>query len=386
MKNKHLRTVSASAAFLFLLVFGNAAPAADRWDPQRTWVFFVGLVEWKDPGEFESFPADIRKDGTLLDSIRRHGVPADHISFLQDSRATTATVERRFADFLKRTQPGDWLIVYFEGHGYKDDDDTPYLATYDVAGRIKGWRFTAVPAAIEKNFRGSHAIIALDNCYSGAMVEAVKRTRRNVAYAVFASSLASQESTQNWTFTEALVNGFNGEGFVDADHDGRISLREMGQNAEQDMLFGEQQVARTSFIGGFDADTTVADAKPLSSPRIGERVEAYSEKEWYRGYIADVRGSRFKIHYYGFETEDEEWLTARSIRTPVTRSAFKIGEKVEVEYRRKWYPAHILNIRGGSHYVSYDEYDVDENEWVPTARIRKIKQATALAGRSSSRP
>ncbi len=66
---------------------------------------------------------------------------------------------------------------------------------YDVAGKIKGWRFSSVPAAIEKNFRGSHAMVILDNCYSGAMVEAVKSAKRRVKYAVLASSMASQEST-----------------------------------------------------------------------------------------------------------------------------------------------------------------------------------------------
>ncbi|MFL6374754.1 MAG: agenet domain-containing protein [Pyrinomonadaceae bacterium] len=55
-------------------------------------------------------------------------------------------------------------------------------------------------------------------------------------------------------------------------------------------------------------------------------------------------------------------------------SPFYVGEKVEVSYKRRWYPAHVLDIRGGSHYVSYDDYDTDENEWVPTTRIRKLEK------------
>lgn len=372
MKNKHLKA-AVVLTVLFLFIFDGSARAADRWDPQRTWVFFVGLVKWKDSDEFESFPAEIRKDAVLLNSIRRHGVPADHISFQQDSKATTAAVQSRFTEFLKRTRPGDWLIVYFEGHGYKDDNDVPYLATYDVAGKVKGWRFSAVPDAIERDFRGSHAIIALDNCYAGAMISSIKARKRNHAYAVFASSMATQESTQNWTFTEALINGFNGESFVDADQDGSITLREISRNAEEDMLFGEEQIASTAFINGFDPDTVITSAAKRASSRIGERVEAFSENDWYRGYITAVKGSKYKIHYYGYESDEEEWMSETKIRRATANSAYRVGEKVEVQYRRKWYPAHILNIKGGSHYVTYDEYDVDDNEWVPSKRIWKIK-------------
>src|SRR4051812_27914557 len=114
----HLRTVMTVAVLLFIVVFGDAAKGADKWKPNRTWVFFVGLVKWQDEEEFEPFTADIRKDGTFLESIRKQGVPRDHVIFMQDTAATTAAVGTRFADLLKRTQPGDWLIVYFEGHGY----------------------------------------------------------------------------------------------------------------------------------------------------------------------------------------------------------------------------------------------------------------------------
>jgi hypothetical protein len=369
----HVRTAMTIAVLLFLFAFGNVARAADKWDPQHTWVFFVGLVNWQDEDEFESFPADIRKDGAFLESIRKHAVPQDHVTFMQDDAATTSAVESRFAEFLKRTQPGDWLIVYFEGHGYKDELDIPYLVTYDVTGNVKGWPFSAIPAQIERYFKGEHAIIALDNCYAGAMVAEVREQKDRVKYAVLASSMASQESTQNWTFTEALINGFNGESFVDADGDGTVTIRELGRNAEQDMLFGEEQLASVAFINGFDPETIMVPASERQSPRIGERVEGYTENDWFRGYIADARGTRSKVHFYGYEKADEVWLPARSIRKPLSNSRFKPGDKVEVRYKRRWYPAHVLNIKGGSHYVTFDEYDIDENEWVPPSRIRKAR-------------
>jgi hypothetical protein len=206
------------------------------------------------------------------------------------------------------------------------------------------------------------------------MAAAVKAAKRRVSYAVLASSMATQESTGNWTYTEALINGFSGAAFADLDHDGRVTLREMATNAEQDMLFGEEQVATTAFTGVFDPETVIANAKPAASPRVGERVEAYSENDWWRGYILAVKGSKVLIHYYGYEQEDEQWISTKNVRVPHSASPYHIGDRVEVSYKRKWYAAHMLNIKGRSHYVSYDDYDTDENEWVPTTRIRKTGQ------------
>lgn len=357
------------AASFFVSV--SPARAATEWNPKRTWVFFVGLVKWKDSESFESFPAENRKDGILLNSLRKRGVPEDHIVYLKDSVATTSVVQTRFADFLKKASPDDWVFVYFEGHAYKTDTGVPYLATYDVNDRILGWKFDSIPNTIESNFNGSHAIIALDNCYSGAMVSSVKKAKRRVAYAIFTSSLASQESTGNWTFTEALNSAFTGAAYADDDGDGRVTLAEMGTNVQEDMLFGEEQMASIAFTGGFDPQTVIAPAPAASSPRVGERVEAYSEDDWYKGYIADVKANKFKIHYYGFEQSDDEWVTSKMIRVSKNAPAYKIGEKVEIEWKKQWYPATIVNVNGGSHLVTYNGYGHDWDEWVTYKRIRR---------------
>src|SRR5258705_13450886 len=111
-----------------------------------------------------------------------------------------------------------FLVCLLEWHG------KPYLATYDASTGTLGWAFEEIPDAIEKNFVGSHAVIALDNCYSGAMANAVKKSNRRMSYAVLASSLASQESTGNWTFTESLISAFSGSPIADANHDGVVSM------------------------------------------------------------------------------------------------------------------------------------------------------------------
>ena len=368
-----VRKVVLFTVFLLCLTQFVAAQAA--WNPQRTWVFCVGLLEWQDSESFGSFPKENRRDETLIKVLKERGVPANQVVYLQDKVATTARIKAEFSKLLARTQPGDTLIVYYEGHGYKDDNDKAFFASYDVSDEdgVLGWAFSSVPETIERSFKGSTAIIAMDNCYSGAMINSVKAAKRRVSYAVMASSSASQTSTGNWTFTEAIISAFSGEAHADTNRDGAITFAELEANAKADMLFGEEQIASFAFTGNFDPNTKLADAVKAVSPRVGERVEAYSIDGWYKGTIIDANNGKFLIHYYGYEQTDDEWVTTKMIRIPKVTSIYKIGEKVEVEWKKQWFPAHILNIKGGSHFVSYDDYDTDENEWVSSKRIRKLK-------------
>jgi hypothetical protein len=347
-------------------------PTKTAWEPQRTWVFFVGLLEWQDSESFVSFPQKDRRDEILLNELRASGVPETQIVYLKDKQGTTAKIQSEFVKLLNKAKPGDTVFVYYCGHGYKDDDAKTFLASYDVSEKVAGWAVDSVPETIEKNFKGSQAIIALDNCYSGAMAGAVTAKPRRVSYAVMASSLASQSSTGNWTFTESLMSAFRGDAFIDDNKDGKVTFAELQSNAEDDMLFGEEQIATFAFTGNFDPQAVIAKAQSNASTRVGERVEAYSIDGWYKGYITDANADKFKVHYFGYEYNEDEWVTAKMIRQPKVKQ-YAVGQKVEVEWKKKWYTAKILEVKGGSHFITYDGYGSEWDEWVPSNRVRKIK-------------
>jgi hypothetical protein len=355
--------------FVFCSVSSHAA-ALNEWKPAKTWVFFVSIIEWKDVDAFDPLPVENRKDVVFLNTLRQRGIPEDHITYFKDRSATTNAVQRGFTQFLQKPAADDWILVYFSGHGWKTGRGISYLATYDVDDRIMGWRFDAVPAAIDRYFKGSKAVIALDACYSGAMAHDIKRTKRRVSYAVLASSLASQESPVDWTFTEALISAFSGAQFVDKDHDGHITFAEMGQNAVDDMLFGEEQMATIAFTGEFDPQEVIAETLPSASTRLGERVEAKVRDGWNRAYIADVKDDRYRVHYYGTDDARDEWVGESSIRAPRSLR-YVIGEKVDVEWKKQWYPATILRVKGRSHLVKYAGYGSTWNAWVSASRIRR---------------
>lgn len=368
-----MKIVRITFALLLISLSFSIVNAQNTWNPKKTWVFFVGLLEWQDSETFASFPQKNRRDEILFNLLKSNGVPANQMMYLKDSQGTTSRIQTEFSKFLAQAKPNDWVFVYYCGHGYKNNKAQTFLASYDVSEKTLGWAVKSIPETIEKQFKGSHAIIALDNCYSGAMANAVKSQKRRVSYAVLASSMASQVSTGNWTFTEALISAFRGENFVDDDKNGVVTFAELKSNAEDDMLFGEEQLANFAFTGNFDSKTVIAKAEPASnSPKVGERVEVYSQKSWWKGYVIDARNDKFKIHYYGWEEADQEWVTAKQMRQakPIQ---FRVDEKVEVEWQKKWYPAKVLEVKGGTHFISYEGYGSEWDEWVSSKRIRKIR-------------
>src|SRR5215204_3875707 len=83
----------------------NSSDAEARtWNPQRTWVYFVGLLEWKDKKTFASFPQKNRRDEILLNVLRQSGVPENQIVYLKDNQATIAKVKETFPKFLSQAK------------------------------------------------------------------------------------------------------------------------------------------------------------------------------------------------------------------------------------------------------------------------------------------
>ena len=319
-----LRRGAAAGVLLLTLTFFSAAPQARAdegraWEPQRTWVFVVGTLRWKHEEMFDSFPQEDRRDAELVAFFREQGVPPAQIIYLKDREATAARIRNSLAALLGRARRGDWLFLYYTGHGYKSDEGDTYLASYDAGDEgVPGWAVSSIPAAIEQSFKGSRAFLTLDNCFSGALVEAVPKRRGRVSYAVLTSAPSDQSSTAEWTFTEGLLAALRGKAYGDTNDDGQITLAELAGEVGQDMAFAERQ--RISFLttGDFDPLTVISQAAERREPPVGERVLVRSEGSWYKGRIIDVdqAGSRFLIDYYGWGDSYDEWVTPRQIRRP----------------------------------------------------------------------
>jgi hypothetical protein len=297
---------------------GSYAIAQTRdWQPQRTWVFVVGTLQWKHHDMFNSFPQKNRRDAQLVESFRRQGVPDEQLVYLQDEQATTRRVKTAFTAFLTKAREGDLLFVYYCGHGYKPDDArTTYFATYDAGDDTPGWSTDSIVRDIEKYFRGSRAFLTADCCYSGSLAQQARRLSQRVSFACLTSSSANELSTGNWTFTEMLVAGLSGKAFADLNSDGLITLSELAEDVKEDMAFAEEQLSSFTTTGNFAPGMVLARAAPRFNPEVSKRIEAKSDGKWWKARVIDARGSAFRVHYYGFEDSDDEWVQLNQIREP----------------------------------------------------------------------
>lgn len=345
---------------------------SSTWEPARTWAFIVGVLEWKHPDIYSPFPKTERRDAQLVKLLAERGVPEGQIRYLQDRKATSAAIDAGLAEHLAAAPPGATLLVYYCGHGGMDDAGAVFFASYDADdGANPGWPVTAIPAAVEAHFRGARAILLADCCHAGRLADAVAAGRRRVAYATLGSSLASELSTGNWTFTEAILAALRGEAYADGDGSATITLAELADHIQAELAFAEEQVATFATTPGFDPQLVLASARPRSDQRLGRNVAVKSDGAWYAAQVIGVRGDELKVRFYGYDSADDAWVGPDAVRT-IGRPRYPVGATVEVQWKKRWYLATVLDERAGVHQVAYEGHGPEWNEWVSSKRMRPL--------------
>src|SRR5690349_18786794 len=118
----------------------------------------------------------------------------------------------------------------------------------------------------------------------------------------------------------------------------------------------------------------MARVKQLGS---GDRVEIEWGGSWWPGkIIRKLRGERYRISYDGYGAVWHEVVGKERVRavkpTPVRQRAFAVGDRVEIEWRKEWWPGAIIGVRPRRRYrIAYDGYGEDWHETVGTDRLRR---------------
>lgn len=154
--------------------------------------------------------------------------------------------------FSGRTKD-DLVLLFFSGHGVKDDSGRLYFATRITRKNPRGELFksTAVPASfvhdIMSSSRSRRQVVILDCCFSGAFAEGlsakddgsvdVKNQLGGEGRVVLTSSTATQYSFEQQgsdlsIYTRFIVEGIK-TGAADRDEDGAISIDELHEYAKE---------------------------------------------------------------------------------------------------------------------------------------------------------
>jgi len=372
--------ISTALCSFILLAFQVLAPLSASakdlgWQPDKTWVFVVGVLNWKHGDMFGSFPVKNRRDAALVDFFKKSGVPETQVVYLQDKQATQQRIDSAFAAELKKLRPDDLLIVYYCGHGSKSEEDNDvFLASYDAGDDdVSGWSISSIPGKIKSESKCARVLWLLDCCYSGQAAVALTKQKGRPAYACVTSSSASESSTEHWTFSDALLDSLRGVAYVDLNHDGAVTLAEFATHLSADMSLAEEQLSTFATTEGFEPNMVLARAESLAHSKIGERAKAQDANgDWYPGRIVEARDEKVKIHFIGYEDDEDVWVAPNDLRS-IKPVQYAVGTEVEVKWKKKWYPATILKVKDGTHLIHYTDYEAKWDEWVPSKRIRNPK-------------
>ncbi len=371
--------------FLLIGLAGLFDPSrllADQWQPDKTHVLIVGVLEWK--ADLTPFSKQRRKDKELRDRLIERGTPPENITMLLDSEATLSNIRQALEQTLQKADEGSTLIVYYAGHGWQAGEDYCF-ANYDVRlgphGRESAWSMNELAQRMDEGFRGERAFFWADCCYSGGMRVVVdKLASRNLASFSLTSAATTNASTGNWTFTQSLIDGLAGEPLIDTNQDGQITLAEWQVEVQNAMhhLEGQEHGFHSA---GVDDQLVIAPArgKVTAAPNAKYPLGSYVRAKRRYGRVvgrAGEQNQRYQVQFYNY-TDKVVREFAESDLAPSTRArspeVARLEPDCQVEWQGGWYEAKILRQENGRWLVRYIGYDESWDEWVGKDRIRLDK-------------
>ncbi len=202
-------------------------------------------------------------------------------------------------------QKDDLVLLFFSGHGVKDDSGRLYFATRITRKNTKGElvKATAVPASfvqdIMSHSRCKRQVVILDCCFSGAFAEGllakddgsvdVHTQLGGEGRVVLTSSTSTQYSYEQQNselsvYTRYLVEGIE-TGAADLDNDGAVSVDELHEYAKSKVQ--ETAPAMKPKIYAVEEGYKIRLAQaPIGDPKLRYRKEVERYKS--RGEIPYV--------------------------------------------------------------------------------------------------
>lgn len=362
-----------SASSTFIPPPAPVASADGTLAGASTYALIAGVLRFADPS-VTAFSAHHRKDQELYDRLIERGVPASNMSLLLDDQVT-APVFRDTLDRMARSAPaGSTLLVYYAGHGARaqDDGSTSFL-TYE-GGAAGAVQVDEIGAMILHAFRGARVLLMGDCCYSGALKSAASQLYDHGIQAVSITSAdASNASTQNWTFTQTVIDALAGEPLMDRDGDGAIVLRELGQEVADAMKYREHQRAGFACYGVSEqlAIAKAAGQHPAASAdgySPGSYAEASDGQGWLPVRVLSTRGARSIVRFYHYSDALDVETPHDELR-PIRYARYPVGAKVRVLWDERVWDARVIEVDGDFHKITYPGWSSGWDEWILSDRI-----------------
>lgn len=209
------------------------------------YALIIANAEYMDPGlaQLTAPGRDAREFGQVLDSPEICAFDDVVVLFDENASKVSETIDY----FVSNRKPDDLLVLYFSGHGIRDEYGSLYLAVKNTnRARLRSTAIKSdfIREAMDQS-RSKRQVLVLDCCNSGAFTQGTKAATGvsiGTASAFEAGYgriiLTASDSTQfawegdnvigetdNSLFTHFLIEGLAGE--ADLDGDGNITVDEL---------------------------------------------------------------------------------------------------------------------------------------------------------------
>lgn len=350
----------------------------------NTYGIVAGVLEWSDK-DFAPFEKRNRKDKEFYELLRSKGA-GNNIALLIDDEATLKNMKKEIESALEKAPEGSTFLFYYAGHGVMDrNSGIKYFANSDIKGSDytnSGFSVKWLGNTIKEKFKGKLVWLMADCCYSGALLdeaEKINSAGKNVIAITSASSC--NISTANWTYSQTMIDCFNGLPLADRNEDGNISLKETADELRDAMKFREHQLSgyitksvdENAYIAKSDGVSPYTNSNEFA---VGSYHYAAKNGNWQVIRIVDRKRDKLICEFYDYSDKSINEFTESELR-PVYFVTHKKGDNVKVEWEGAWYGAKILDSDNNFYLIKYDNDDESWNEWVAYDRIRTGKEKNA---------
>lgn len=236
--------------------------------------------------------------------------------------------------FTENRDRNDLVLLYFSGHGVRDDNGTLYFANRitekNTQGRIL--TSTAVPASALQHYmsrsRSKRLGLILDCCFSGAFANDMKAKAADEAVdvkaqlggegrAVLTSSTATQVSYEKEgasIYTRYLVQGLE-TGAADRNEDGQITVDELHEYAREKVQEAAPTMQPEIYAVREGYKILLARA-PQGDPKLIFRKELNARAKLKQGKLSpiDQRAFKFRGQQLGLSLEDSKRIEAEVLQ------------------------------------------------------------------------
>lgn len=248
----------------------------------RRSALLIGNAHFDDPQSFATLntPAnDVADMAAVLVEFGQFSVET-----LVD--AGSALILEKIEGFYKDAQRGDLTLLYYSGHGYKDQDGSLYLAAKNTSANrmlATGVSESFIQQVLQRHARVRHRLIILDCCFSGTLIDG-RRSGDNEplildrltgeATAILTSSSRFQPSYEvkgerNAIFTQFLIEGIR-TGAADEDGDGRITFDDLFNYSQPRVRARRPEQIPNRLIQGDVINLTIVELPKTIDARLRE--------------------------------------------------------------------------------------------------------------------